>query len=168
MEGVDSRGKCNTCSKRRGSWRYSEQPDSGKKKVAQMKKYIQLTQEERYLIGANLRVGTSVSAIARELGRHACTISREVKRSKTRHDGAYRAAPGRRTAMRVRDCEAAEGQRTSARQTTRAWASCSSGTGAPSKLPTFSSKGANCRSAWRRSTSTSGWTERPEGAYGGT
>jgi IS30 family transposase len=56
-----------------------------------MKTYRQLTREERYLIGAHLRVGTSLSAIARELGRHPATIGREIERNKTRHDGAYRA-----------------------------------------------------------------------------
>lgn len=55
-----------------------------------MNKYSQLTQEERYLIGAHLRTGASLSAIARDLGRHPSTISREIERNRTRHDGAYR------------------------------------------------------------------------------
>jgi transposase, IS30 family len=55
-----------------------------------MNKYTQLTQEERYLIGAQLRVGTSLRVIARELDRHPTTIGREVQRNRTRHDGAYR------------------------------------------------------------------------------
>jgi IS30 family transposase len=55
-----------------------------------MNKYRQLTQEERYLIGAHLRTGASLSAIARDLGRHPSTVSREIERNRTRHDGAYR------------------------------------------------------------------------------
>jgi IS30 family transposase len=52
--------------------------------------YRQLAQEERYLIAAYLKIGLSLSAIARELGRHPSTVSRELKRNKTRYDGAYR------------------------------------------------------------------------------
>ena len=70
-----------------------------------MRKYSQLTQEERYLIGANLRVGTSLCAIARELGRHPATIGREIERNKTRHDQAYRAEKAHSYARaRLRRC----------------------------------------------------------------
>ena len=66
-------------------------PYSGKKKVADMSKYRQLTQEERYLITAQLMCGTSQAQIARLLGRHRSTIARELRRNVTNHDGKYRA-----------------------------------------------------------------------------
>jgi IS30 family transposase len=53
--------------------------------------YHQLTQEERYLIGAQRMSGNSSVAIARLLGRHRSTITREVSRNATHHDGDYRA-----------------------------------------------------------------------------
>lgn len=53
--------------------------------------YHQLTQEERYLITAQLRCGESRTHIARLLGRHPSTISRELRRNVTTHDGEYRA-----------------------------------------------------------------------------
>jgi len=70
-----------------------------------MKTYRQLTREERYLIGAHLRVGTSLCEIARELDRHPATIGREIERNKTRHDGAYRAEKAHSYARaRLRKC----------------------------------------------------------------
>lgn len=53
--------------------------------------YHQLTQEERYCITALLMSGHSRSQIARTLGRHPSTVSRELRRNATRHDGDYRA-----------------------------------------------------------------------------
>jgi len=52
--------------------------------------YRQLSMEERYHIAALRQQGLSARAIASELGRHHCTISREVKRNATPYDGAYR------------------------------------------------------------------------------
>ena len=52
--------------------------------------YHQLTQEERYLITAQLMCRSSPAQIARLLGRHRSTIGRELKRNRTRYDGAYR------------------------------------------------------------------------------
>jgi IS30 family transposase len=54
-------------------------------------KYHQLTQEERYSITALLRIGRTQAEIAAELGRSRSTISRELRRNVTRHDGFYRA-----------------------------------------------------------------------------
>ena len=54
-------------------------------------KYHQLTHEERYSITALLRIGRSQAEIAAELGRARSTISRELRRNVTRHDGHYRA-----------------------------------------------------------------------------
>ena len=53
--------------------------------------YHQLTQEERYLITAQLRCGYCPAQIARSLGRHRSTIGRELRRNATHHDGDYRA-----------------------------------------------------------------------------
>ena len=56
-----------------------------------MKKYRQLSHEERYRIAALKRSGFTQAAIARELSRHPATISRELRRNATNHDGTYRA-----------------------------------------------------------------------------
>jgi IS30 family transposase len=53
--------------------------------------YHQLTQEERYAITAQLMCGRSQAQIARLLGRAPSTISRELHRNATHHDGKYRA-----------------------------------------------------------------------------
>ena len=49
--------------------------------------YVQITLEERYAISALRKLGSSSSAIARALGRHRSTISREVRRNAWREDG---------------------------------------------------------------------------------
>ena len=56
-----------------------------------MTTYHQLTQEERYLITAQRTCGHSPAQIARLLGRHRSTITRELRRNVTNHDGMYRA-----------------------------------------------------------------------------
>jgi len=56
-----------------------------------MKTYHQLTQEERYWITAQLKCGISRAQIARTMGRHRSTITRELRRNVTHHDGDYRA-----------------------------------------------------------------------------
>ena len=53
--------------------------------------YHQLTQEERYLISGGLRLVLSQRELAEELGRALSTVSREIRRNATAHDGAYRA-----------------------------------------------------------------------------
>src|SRR5688572_17155051 len=53
--------------------------------------YHQLTQEERYLITAQLICGYSPAQIARSLGRHRSSVIRELRRNVTHHDGKYRA-----------------------------------------------------------------------------
>ena len=52
--------------------------------------YRQLSNEERYQIAALRSHGLSSPQIAAVLGRHRCTITREVKRNATPYDGAYR------------------------------------------------------------------------------
>ena len=54
--------------------------------------YHQLTPEERYMLAALRRQGYNKSQIARALGRHRCTVGREIKRNSTRADGRYRAS----------------------------------------------------------------------------
>src|SRR5437773_6525789 len=56
-----------------------------------MTTYHQLTQEERYIISAQLMCGHSQAQVARLLQRHRSTISRELRRNPTTHDGRYRA-----------------------------------------------------------------------------
>jgi len=80
-------------------------PLSGKKKVADMSKYHQLTQEERYRITAHRMAGCSQAEVARLLGRHRSTVSRELMRNATTHDGAYRAEKAHEYARaRLRRC----------------------------------------------------------------
>ncbi len=47
-----------------------------------MRRYSQLTQEQRYQIYAFLKADFSLSAIAKEIVVHKSTISRELKRNK--------------------------------------------------------------------------------------
>jgi IS30 family transposase len=53
-------------------------------------KYQQLTKEERYLMGHELSMGSSLRAIARKLDRSPATISREKRRNVDPSDGSYR------------------------------------------------------------------------------
>jgi transposase, IS30 family len=68
--------------------------------------YQQLSPEERYMLAALRRQGFNKSQIARTLGRHRCTVGRELGRNSTRADGRYRAstaqerANGRRSRSR--------------------------------------------------------------------
>ena len=56
-----------------------------------MNRYRQLTSGERYALSALRKQGCNQAAIARALGRHRSTISREVRRnSKDRQGRAYR------------------------------------------------------------------------------
>jgi len=52
--------------------------------------YHQITAEERYALMVLQVQGLCPAAIARVLGRHRSTITREVARNRTRHDGYYR------------------------------------------------------------------------------
>lgn len=51
--------------------------------------YKQITQEERYTIKVLVKQGNSLSAIARELGRHRSTVSRELRRNGQTGTGRY-------------------------------------------------------------------------------
>lgn len=52
--------------------------------------YHQLTSEERYTLSTLKKEGFSNAAIAKRLGRHRCTICRELRRNRTTHDNSYR------------------------------------------------------------------------------
>lgn len=75
-----------------------------------MKEYKQLSDEERYQIGALRRMKSGIRAIARELGRSPSTISREIRRNAYPTDGRYKP---------VHACQMARGRRRRARQGTR-------------------------------------------------
>jgi IS30 family transposase len=56
------------------------------------KKFKQLSQEQRYQIGALLEAGKNKSEIADIIGVHRCTISRELRRNigkRGQHAGTY-------------------------------------------------------------------------------
>jgi transposase, IS30 family len=53
-------------------------------------KYHQLTHEERYAIAGGLRIGRTGRSLAGDLGRSPSTVTREIRRNATAHDGAYR------------------------------------------------------------------------------
>ena len=55
-----------------------------------MRKYHQLTSEERHTLSTLRKQGYSQRAIARALGRDPSTINREIRRN-ARRDGGYRA-----------------------------------------------------------------------------
>ena len=60
-----------------------------------MKKYKQLTLEQRYQISALLKAGQSQVEIARIIGRHKSTLSRELKRNRSRRGYRPQFAHGR-------------------------------------------------------------------------
>jgi hypothetical protein len=66
------------------------EPISGKKGTHTLKKYSQLSQEERYTLSTYLAKGYSIPQIAKELGRHPSTLYREKKRNR-RPSGRYAA-----------------------------------------------------------------------------
>lgn len=67
--------------------------------------YHHLTQEERYLIASWLRLRRSQREMAEELGRAPSTVSREIRRNATVHDGAYRGEKAQSYAeARLRRC----------------------------------------------------------------
>ena len=53
-------------------------------------KYRQLSGEERSALAALRQVGLKPAEIARELGRHRSTVSRELQRNAASYDGRYR------------------------------------------------------------------------------
>lgn len=77
--------------------------------------YNQLTEGERYAIAALHASGDSKRAIAKVVGRHVSTISREYKRNSSAYDGKYRAAKAHAWAM-ARKRKSHEGSQFSAEQ----------------------------------------------------
>jgi IS30 family transposase len=72
--------------------------------------YAQITPEERYAIAMLRRQHLSIRAIAAALGRSPSTISREIRRNRSEHDGGYRAG---------RACERTNGRRSRSRRNSR-------------------------------------------------
>ena len=64
-----------------------------------MNKYHQLTQDERYLITGLKGMGLSQAEVAHRMGRSPSTISRELRRNRTTHDGNYRAEKAQKYSM---------------------------------------------------------------------
>ena len=89
--------KCNTFSKEVGSGD-TARTSIRQEGVANMG-YRQLTQGERYVIGNMHRQQCSLRQIALALDRSASTVSRELRRNATRHDGSYRAEKAHEYAM---------------------------------------------------------------------
>ncbi len=52
--------------------------------------YCQITFAERYTLGLLRQGGLAPAAIARVLGRHRSTVTREVQRNRAMSDGTYR------------------------------------------------------------------------------
>ena len=120
--------------------------------------YHQITVEERYTVGLLRQQGLSRAAIARLLGRHRCTIGREVRRNGTPRDGCYRPqlaewyARGRRSRSR-------RNRRFS--PLTGPWfKSCSAKIGAPIRWPGGCAGSACSGSATKPSIATSGLRSR--------
>ena len=119
--------------------------------------YYQITSEERYTIAALRREGFCSAEIARRLGRHRSTISREVRRNSSRSDGCYRPSKA---------IERTNGRRSRSRRNqyfTKADFAL-----VEKKLKADCAFTASSRSATRRSTPTSGGTRRPEDIYTAT
>jgi IS30 family transposase len=72
--------------------------------------YRQITPGERYTLSALRRQGFSQAAIARDMGKHPSTISRELKRNSARLDGFYRPSIA---------CERTNGRRSRSRRNSR-------------------------------------------------
>src|SRR5215217_4926778 len=86
---ADSYTKCNTLPQEGGEPRYWRRFSTTTKRIFAMS-YRQLTPEERYMLAALRRQGSTKSEIARSLGRHRSTVGREVRRNSCALDGRYR------------------------------------------------------------------------------
>ena len=123
-----------------------------------MNRYRQLTSGERYALSALRKQGCNQAAIARALGRHRSTISREVRRnSKDRQGRAYRpdlamTTPGGDEADRA-------AMSASVHRTGEWWRRASGNSGALSKPQAGYGARLGSRSATRPSTAISGATE---------
>ena len=73
-----------------GELRDLYEPFPARKRIHTLKKYSQLTQDERYTLSTYLAKGYSIPQIAKELGRHPSTLYREKKRN-LRPSGRYAA-----------------------------------------------------------------------------
>ena len=122
--------------------------------------YHQITSGERYMISALRRQGLNQSDIARHLGRHRSTISREFKRNCARYDGAYRPSiaiertSGRRSRSRRNRQFADEHWRLVVRLLRQQWS--------PEQISGVYDSTTSCGLATKPSTATSGPTSNKE------
>ena len=120
-----------------------------------MNRYKHLTADERHQITAMRRLHCSQAEIAKELSRSPSTISRELRRNVTRHDGWYRAekahsyAAARRSSQRRRSWFSSNQWHQVEALLKRKWS------GAPSRSASRLRNRASAASATKRSTGTS-------------
>ncbi len=79
---ADSNGKCNFLGKKSGYVDFSNK-NKPTKGTAPMKGYKHLSNEERYFIYISRKEGKTQREIAKDLGRHPATISREIRAGMT-------------------------------------------------------------------------------------
>jgi len=89
LAGADSQSKCNRGRKEKGDLEYWALPQPTKEEEGPVT-YHQVTEEERYQIAALRQAGSRPAEISRRLGRHRCTVSRELARNCSPWDGGYR------------------------------------------------------------------------------
>lgn len=115
-----------------------------------MKPYTQLTHEQRYQIHACMKAGWDQTEIAREIGTHKSTVSREFRRNRGRAaTGRSRHTPWPWRGARPRS---APGSR---HAIGHASSDCSAATGAPSRRADGSRRRMGSSSATSGSTGTS-------------
>ena len=82
--------------------------------------YVQVTSGERHAIATMRHLRRSIAEIANEVGRHRSTIYRELRRNRSRSDGAYRAENADRQA-RLRRSRSRRNKRFGARELAEVW-----------------------------------------------
>ena len=86
---ANSQSKCNSARKKGGDLEYFALLQTTKNEEG-LVKYHQITSGERYRISALRQEGYCPASIARRIGRHRSSISRELRRNGSPWDGRYR------------------------------------------------------------------------------